>query len=86
MASATKRRHAYANTSDSEQQQQERRLERVEDLFGQDFGHHAKAKAPAGHCIRFREAIQQNSLPEAFGWMLQQGRNLDEVLRLNSGQ
>ena len=32
------------------------------------------------------EAIQQNSLPEAFGWMLQQGRSLDEVLRLNSGQ
>jgi len=30
-------------------------------------------------------AIQQNNLPEAFGWMLQQGRNLDEVLRLNSG-
>ena len=32
------------------------------------------------------KAIQQNDLPEAFGWMLQQGRNLDEVLRLNSNQ
>jgi len=31
-------------------------------------------------------AIQQNNFPEAFGWMLQQGRNLDEVLPLNSGQ
>ena len=31
------------------------------------------------------KAIRQNNLPEAFAWMLQQGRNLDEVLHLNSG-
>lgn len=46
---------------------------------GPDFlqVHHHRLEYDVARAV---EAIRQHHLPEAFGWMLQQGRNLDEVL------